>query len=467
MSDATPPKSAVVKEERGPTGALEVDAELTDNIAALLEAEQRGMVLNLVADLYPADLALLLSHLPFKYAHVVFSWLPPDKASEVLTELDDAFRAALLRESPPGWIARLLQPLDTDDATDVLADLPEDEALQVLPNLRDAPEVHDLLNYPEDTAGGLMAAEYVAVPYEMGVEQATEIVRAHAESVDDVFVVFLIDEDQQLKGVLPIKQILLSPAGTRAIDIAETDFISVTTDIDQEEVGRIMQRYDLVSLPVVDESGRLVGRITIDDVVDVIRAEAEEDLQLMSGVSGDESLMASTFQISRGRLPWLLVGLFGASLSGTVIGTFESALEEAVVLATFIPIVTAMGGNAAVQSAAITVQGLTSGELWEGDALSRLGKELVVALFNGIVLAALLCVFVLLFGMGNVPRLAATLGVTMIAVIVLATTNGAVVPFLLQRFGLDPASAMGPFVTTLNDIIGLTVYFLIALALYL
>jgi magnesium transporter len=237
--------------------------------------------------------------------------------------------------------------------------------------------------------------------------------------------------------------------------------------VDQEEVARVVQRYDLVSVPVVDESGRMMGRITIDDVVDVIRDEAEEDMQLMSGLTGQEDTVDTAVQVSRGRLPWLIIGLVGSGLSGTVIGAFEATLQQAVVLATFIPIVTAMGGNAAVQSAAIAVQGLGAGELWLSDAFRRIGKEMLVALLNGIVVAGLLCGTVALLGLGNATALVATLALTMLAVSLVATTNGALIPFLLTWLGVDPASAMGPFVTTLNDILGLAIYFLIASALYL
>jgi magnesium transporter len=247
----------------------------------------------------------------------------------------------------------------------------------------------------------------------------------------------------------------------------ETDFISVSVDLDQEEIGEIVRRYNLLSVPVVDSDGRMLGRITVDDVVDVIRDEAAEDIQLMSGLTGEEETVDSAVDVSRGRLPWLIVGLVGSGMSGAVIGSFEATLEQAVVLATFIPIVTAMGGNAAVQSAAIAVQGLGSGELWLSDAFRRLGKEMVVALLNGMVIAALLCGTVAALGMGDIAMLVATLGLTMLSVSLVATTNGALIPFMLTWMGVDPASAMGPFVTTLNDILGLAIYFLIATTLYL
>jgi magnesium transporter len=464
--------STVSDERKGPAGLIELDAAVVDDISALLTARQRGMVMNLVADLYPADLALLLSHLPFEEAGQLFRWLPPEQASETLAELNDSFRTALLEEAlkeeqGERRLRRLIDALDTDDAADVLADLPDEVALRVLPDLEDTDDLTELLDYGEETAGGIMAREFVAVPADWTLGAVTEEVRRNAEEVDEIYTVFVTDDDGVLQGVVSLKQLLLAPANIAVRDMMEADYISVTPELDQEEVGRIMQRYDLVSLPVVDEEGRLLGRITIDDVVDVIRDEAEEDIQIMSGVTGAEEPTDTVWRISRGRLPWLIVGMVGAGLSGAVIGRFEGALQQAVVLASFIPVVTAMGGNAAVQSAAIAVQGLSSGELWLGDVLRRVGKEMAVALVNGLVLSAVLCGVVMTLQLGNVAALASTLGVTMLAVILLATTNGALVPFALKSLGIDPASAMGPFVTTLNDIIGLTVYFLIATLLYL
>jgi len=291
-------------------------------------------------------------------------------------------------------------------------------------------------------------------------------VRRSAADVDEVYTAYVVD-DGTLVGILSLKQLLLSAGSVQVRDVMETDFITVAPDVDQEEVSRVVQRYDLVSVPVVDEAGRMMGRITIDDVVDVIRDEAEEDIQLMSGLTGQEDTVDTAVQVSRGRLPWLIIGLVGSGLSGTVIGAFEATLQQAVVLATFIPIVTAMGGNAAVQSAAIAVQGLGSGELWMSDAFRRIGKEMLVALLNGSVVATLLCGTVAALGLGHVTALVATLGLTMLAVSFVATTNGALIPFVLTWLGVDPASAMGPFVTTLNDILGLAIYFLIATGLYL
>ncbi len=458
----------ITSEEQDRRAALlEVDETLVRDLAALLEADQRGMVLNLVADLYAPDVERLLHQLPFEDAHRLFHWLSAEQASEVLAEMDGNFRAALLEEVRTERITAILDELNTDDAADVLADLPHAVAQQVLPQLEDSEDVQELLGYPEDTAGGIMGTEYVAVHPSSTVSEATEEVRRNAEMVEEIFSVFVSDVDDRLLGTVSLKRLLLSPSDARIEDIMEDDVIAVGVRTDQEEVARIMQRYDLISLPVVDGRNRLVGRITIDDVVDVIREEAEEDLRLASGISGDEETTDSVLRISRGRLPWLLIGLAGAGISGTVIGLFEGKLEQAVVLASFIPIVTAMGGNAAVQSAAIAVQGLASGRLWASNIFKRIGKEFLVALLNGLVLSTIVGGFVLAVGIGNADRLALTIALTMLSVILLATSNGALVPFILHALDVDPASAMGPFVTTLNDIIGLTVYFIIASIIYL
>ena len=461
------PAPSVAHDGSRPSGLLELDESVVDDIVMLLAEGQRGMVLNLVADLYPADVALLLRHLPAEEAERLFHWLPPEVASDTLAEMDDAFRASLLEDLSQAVLTDLLDALDTDDAVDVLADLPDEVALQLLPDLEDTEDLAELLEYGEETAGGIMAREYVAVTPDSTLQEATEEVRRHADDVDEIYTAYVIDDEDVLVGVVSLKQLLLSSASVLVRDIMNTDFISVAVDVDQEEIGQIVQRYDLLSVPVVDSDGCMLGRITIDDVVDVIRDEAAEDIQLMSGLTGEEETIDTAFEVSRGRLPWLIIGLVGSGLSGVVIGSFEGTLQQAVVLATFIPVVTAMGGNAAVQSAAIAVQGLGSGELWLTDAFRRLGKEMLVALLNGVVVAALLCGTVAALGLGDVATLVATLGLTMLCVSLVATTNGALIPFMLTWVGIDPASAMGPFVTTLNDIIGLAIYFLIATALYL
>jgi len=447
---------------------VEIGGAFLDDVETLVRDGQRGMVLNLVRDLHPADLAGVLRRLPEDAASALFDWLPEEQAGPVLAETEGTHRADLLEAWEPAEIGDVLDELDSDDAADVLADLPPEVAEQVLVHLEDAAEVGTLLRFAEDTAGGLMGTEFVAVPETATVGEATEELRRRAEEVDPVYALYVVDAAGRLRGMVDLKDLVLARARAPITSVMETEFEAVRPDLDQEAVARVMERHDLVVLPVVSDDGRMLGRITIDDVVDVIREEAEEDFQRASGLTGDEELSAGVMRVSRGRLPWLFVGLVGAAMSGLVIGTFEESLEAAVVLAMFIPIVTAMGGNAAVQSGAITVQGLATGELWASDLRSRLFKEVAVAVLNGVVLAAAITAVVVATGIGaeTMPRLALTICATMFTVILLATTNGAIVPLVLNRLGIDPSLSMGPFVTTLNDIIGLTVYFLMANVLY-
>ncbi len=453
-------------------GLIEVDEQLLEDISELIGTGQRAMVLNLAIDLHPSDLARLISRLPHHHAETLFNWLPIELGGDVLADLDDTFRSDLLEDARPERLTELIDELDTDDAADVLADLDAEVASQVLPELEDAEDIRELLTYDEETAGGIMATELVAVPPTWTVAEATEEVRRRADTVEEIFVVFVIDEDTRLEGFVSLKRLLLSPARALIGDIMKPNVPSVTVDIDQEEAARVMERYDLASLAVIDAEGSLVGRITIDDAIDIIREEAEEDIQHMSGISGVEEPTDSVLRITRGRLPWLLLGMVGAAFSGFVIGSFDHALEQAVVLATFIPVVMAMAGNAGIQSSAIVVQGLASGDVWSSDMLNRLGKETGVAFINGLVLALTVSVGVIvldgIIGLDADPlKLALTVGLSLFVVILIATIIGTTVPLLLHRLEVDPAIATGPFITTSNDIIGLAVFFLAASVLYL
>jgi magnesium transporter len=393
-----------------------------------------------------------------------------EQAGDVLPELDDAFRADLLEEAAEARLTAILDELDTDDAADVLADLPDEVTLSVLPSLEDEADLRALLRYEEDTAGGLMGTELVSARPDDTVAKATEAVRQTVEDDPEaqIYVIYVVDSHKRLVGVVTLRQLLLSPANARLEDIMVRDVASVTTHVDQEEVARIMERYDFIALPVVDAAGHLVGRITIDDVVDVLREEAEEDMQRMSGVAAEEPT-DSVWRVARSRLPWLFVGLAGAGASGWVIGAFEETLEKALVLSVFIPVVMAMAGNAGIQSSAIAVQGLASGDLWTSDVIRRLSKELLVSVVNGLALALALAAAVLLLPLEDAEpqALALTVSIALVIVIILSTTIGATVPLLLDRFGVDPAIATGPFITTSNDILGLAVFFLMASLLYL
>lgn len=449
---------------------LSSDSGVVEQITRQAEEGAREDILRQLETLHPADAASVLSHLPFERSKEVFHWLTDKQAGEVLTELDDNFRARLLEDHAPEQIASLVDKLDTDDAADLLADLPEAKANRILPDLEDAEEVEELLGYGEETAGGIMTTGYVTVARNWTISQATDELRKNSDRVAEALEIFVIDQDERLEGAVSLKCLLLCPREAIIGDVM-TEVVSVHTDVDQEEVARIMERLDLHTLAVVDDEKHLVGNITIDDVVDVIREEAEEDIQRMGGLSGDEQPTDSIWRIAGGRLPWLLGGLLGAGLAALVVGHFEETLQQAVILAGFIPIVMAMAGNVGIQSSAVAVQGLASGDVWASEIGQRLGKEIAVAVINGLITAFVLALFILVLSVfvtiENPQHLALTAGISLIAVILLAAIIGASVPLALHRFGIDPALATGPFITTSNDILGVLIFFMLASTIYL
>ncbi len=458
----------------------ELDEIVVQQVEQQLEHNNIEGAANLLQNVHSADIARLISGLSQEDAIALILALPLLTGARVLAELDEVLCADLLSEVPSERITSLLNELESDDVVDVLGNLDETLRHRVLRVLEDREIVKDLLEYDEETAGGIMAIEVVAVMADWTVAEATEEVRRNADHSENMYVVFVTDQLKHLKGFVTIRRLLLSPSHAKIRDVMRTDIRYVTTDVDQEEVVRMMERYDLVSLAVVDKNQSLVGHVTFDDAIDVIREEAQEDYQRLSGITGDADPTDSIFRITRGRLPWLSLGMLGAIFAGTVIGVYEENIRRASVLAAFIPVVMAMAGNAGIQSSSIIVQGLASGQVWSVNMLRRISKELSVAIANGFVLAAVMVIAVVIFFeliSGVWPslavqaaeplRLATTAGLSVFAVMVLASGIGTTVPLVLNRIGIDPALATGPFITTSNDIIGLLVFFMLAAVLYL
>ncbi|MCY4223843.1 MAG: magnesium transporter [Bacteroidetes bacterium] len=458
----------------------ELDESIVQQVELRLEEDNLEAAVKLILDLHPADIARLVTGLGREHAHAMILQLPTIQGANVLAELDELFCADVLSEISTDRITKLLNELESDDAVDVLGNLDDTVRQRVLRVLEDREAVQDLLQYDEETAGGIMAVEVVAVLADWTVDQATEEVRRMAEESQNMYVVFVTNHSKTLQGFVTIRRLLLSPSHALISDIMRTDIRSVTTDVDQEEVVLIMERYNLVSLAVVDDSQHLVGHVTFDDAIDVIREEAEEDYQRLSGITGDADPTDSILRITRGRLPWLSLGMLGAIFAGSVIGVYEENIQRASVLAAFIPVVMAMAGNAGIQSSAIIVQGLASGEVWSANMLRRIGKEITVAVTNGLALATIMVVGVwILFEwmagnwtslMIQAPeplRLSITAGLSVFLVIIIAAVIGTTVPLVLDRLGIDPALATGPFITTSNDIIGLLVFFVLAAIFYL
>jgi magnesium transporter len=354
----------------------------------------------------------------------------------------------------------VIENLESDDATDVLSELPKEQKEEILSLIEDddhASDIEDLLNYPEDTAGGLMAKELIKVNENWTTIRCLKEMRKQSSEVKEVHTIYVVDDQDKLVGTLSLKRLLLTETKILINEIANYDIVSVIATEDDEEVANIMNKYDLIVMPVIDKKGVLLGRITIDDVIDVVKEEAEKDYQMASGITEDVESSDSVWQLTRARLPWLLIGLVGGLLGAKVIGIFE--IEKNIELAFFIPLIAAMGGNVGVQSAAIVVQGLANKSIKINTILSKLVKELGVALLNGIVCSAI--IFGATFVLNYRIDLSLTVSLSLFSVIVFAALFGTFVPLTLDKYKIDPALATGPFITTVNDILGLVIYFLI------
>jgi len=432
--------------------------DIVDDVEYLASEKDNGMILNILIGNHPADIAEIVRNLSKENRKYVFGLLDADTASEVLMQMDEVTREELVSQLHYDRLSEIVDEMPSDDATDFVAELPEELAERVLESIdrEDSAEVKELLRHEEDTAGGIMALEFVAVSEDETVDEAISEIRAKAEETDAVYNVYVVDKDGVLVGVLPLNTLILAKPGEKVKRIMDTKLVSVPTDMDQEQVANLFRRYDLVSVPVVDHEGKLIGRITIDDIVDVMQEEASEDIQKMAGLTEEEAIReTSAMRISMLRLPWLLVAFVGEMLSALVLSKFEASLKEVFIAAFFIPLMMAMGGNSGIQASTIVVRGLALGELNPADTLQRLFKEMRVSLINGAVCGILLWAVVSFLGE---PRFGTILGIVMLIVILNASLVGASVPLILNRFGVDPAIATGPFITTFNDVIGLFIY---------
>jgi len=446
------------------------NSAVVDEFARQIKAGNREAVTRALKRWPPAHLVALFVYLPLKRARILVNWLDQYQA-RVVAELNPAFRDALLEDVTVQRLAEVLDGLEPEEAADSLADLPDEVVRQVLPRLREHRVIESSRDYEEESAGSIMSRKFVAVPPEWTVGQVMAKIRANAQAIEKLYAVNVVDAGQRPLGYLRLRDLLLSPKDTLVRDVMSTDFVAVGPDTDQEEVAKIADRYELSVVPVVDRDGRLIGRITPKQLRRVLREEAEEDLNLMAGLPADTRPDESVARIVRGRIPWLLIGLVGASMSATVVGAFEDQLAKAAILATFIPIVMSMAGNAGIQAATVAVQGISTGTLTFGDLGWRLAKELLAALANGAIAATVLIALVL--GIARVATfeapltLALTAGLALLVVVMVAVGVGATVPIVLDRLGIDPAMATGVFITTGNDILSVMIFFAMVSLLYL
>ncbi|MEO0570734.1 MAG: magnesium transporter [Bacteroidota bacterium] len=436
--------------------------ELIERIGALIENQKDSDLRLLMKEFHYADVAEIANELEEEQATYLIKLLDSEKTSDALTELDEDVREAILSNLSPKEIAEEIEELDTDDAADIVGELPKELVQEVISEIEDrehARYIVDLLRYDEDTAGGLMAKELVKVNENWTVTRCVKEMRAQAENVTRVHSIYVVNNEEILKGRLSLKDLLTVSTEThiREVYIPKVDAVNVNEK--PEEVAKIMSKYDLEAIPVVDEIGRLVGRITIDDIVDVIRDEAERDYQLAAGISQDVEADDSIWELTRARLPWLILGLFGGLGAAVIMGSFETIVKNAPEILFFTPLIAAMAGNVGVQSSAIIVQGLANDDL-KGSIGNRLWKEMLLALLNGLILAALLLLFTW-FWKGEFDT-ALAISLSLVAVIVVAGLIGTFIPLFLDKRNIDPAIATGPFITTSNDIFGILIYFWIA-----
>ena len=446
----------------------ELTREYIAELRSIIEVKDDKAALEKLEALHPADIAEIYENLSVEEATYLYLLLDPEKASDVLVELEEDDREKFLGALPSHVIAsQFIDHMDSDDAADVIGDLTEEKKQEVLLHIDDleqAGDIVDLLSYDEDSAGGLMAKELIRVNENWGVATCIREMRKQAKDLDEIYYIYVVSDENVLLGILSLKALLLASASTKVKDIFDDEVRSVQTDTDSEEVAQIMEKYDLIVLPVTDSIGRLMGRITIDDVVDVIRDEAERDYQLASGITTDVETTDSPARLSRARLPWLIIGLLGGIVVAAVIGRFEEDIKINPEMAFFIPLIAAMAGNVGIQSSAIIVQGIASNSLGLESTFRKLIKEFLVALLNGLILSGLL--FLYNYFISKNLALTFTVSSSLFMVIIFAALFGTIIPLLLNKLKIDPAMATGPFITTMNDIIGLFIYFLMGRILY-
>lgn len=446
---------------------FELTKEFIDQIRDHIEKSNEVGAFKLVKGLHPADIAEIYDELSIDEARFIHVMLDAEDAAEVLVELEEDDRERFLKVLPSEDIADFIEKLDSDDAADVIGKFPEEkqeEVLSYIDDLEQAGDIVDLLNYDEDSAGGLMAKELITVNENWNIMTCLKEMRKQAEDVDEIYYVYVIDDNEVLKGTLSLKKLLVTASNRKIANIINTDIISVKTDTPSEEVANIMDKYDLVALPVVDALNRLVGRITIDDVVDVIREEAERDYQLVSGITQDVESSDSAWIHTRARIPWLFIGLFGGIIAALVMGVYEVDLGINPSMVFFIPLIAAMGGNVGVQSSSIIVQALASNSMGFEGMGRKLFKELGIATINGIILSTVIFAYNYFFS--DSFALTITVSAALFSVIVFASMFGTYVPMFLNKLKIDPALATGPFITTVNDIMGLFIYLMIGRAFF-
>lgn len=439
---------------------FELTKEFRDRFQQALDERDTTFIQQTLEDINSADITSLLYEFTSEESKYVLDLLSLETKSEIIKNLDADTRKNFLKVYQPHEIAIILNQMDSDDVADILNELPIKESEEILALLETdvRNRVVDLLRYEENVAGGLMAKELIKANVNWTVVQCIDEIRKQAENVGKFYAVYVVDDQDKLLGRVALQELILKDTRTLVKDIYDEEMVSVETYMADTEVAEIMKKYDLESVPVVNFQGQLVGRITIDDVVDVITEQAEEDRQLMSGITEDVEEDDSIWRNTRARLPWLLIGIFGGMLSARFMGIFEAEIERIAAIAFFIPLIQATGGNVGIQSSSLVVQSLVSPGIVDEGLAKRLGKVFSVAVLNGFFLSSLVFgASALVFGYDSLTLVVA---IALFCVVIFASIIGTVTPLILNKFGFNPALASGPFITTTNDLLGLAIYFL-------
>lgn len=447
---------------------FDLTKEFLADIKHEIDVNNADFIKSETENLHPADIADIIENLSVDEGNYLFSLLDEDQAADTLIELDEDYRERFLESLSIEEIAEQMDNLDSDDAADILMSLSEDEKDAAISHMQDkehASEVIDLLRYDEHTAGGLMQSEYIKARSTYTVKRCVIELRRQAEDVERVFTIYVVDEDDTLLGVLSLKRLLFAKPDTLIQDLYQEKNIKYVRTYDsKEDVAEIMKKYDLVTIPVVDRQHKLVGRITIDDMVDVMQEEAEKDYQLASGITDNVESSTGIFKNTRSRLPWILIGIFGGIVSSLILKGYGDEIAVNPVLAFFIPLITATGGNVGVQSSAIVVQGLASKDFQVSNIFARVLKEMVVGSIIGLICGTI--IFAFNYFVNGDLNMGLTIGIAIIIVVMFAAIFGTLFPLLLDKINIDPALATGPFITTTNDILGLSIYFFVAYLMY-
>ena len=436
---------------------MEMTEEYIKRVSELIDKKDGEQVKSMLIDLHPADIAELCDDLSVDDARFVYRLLDNELAADVLVEMDEDRRKLLLEALPSETIAkRFVDYMDTDDAVDIMRELDEEKQEEILSHIEDieqAGDIVDLLKYDEDTAGGLMGTEMVIVNENWSMPECLKEMRQQAEELDDIYYVYVIDDDERLRGIFPLKKMITSPSVSKVKHVMQKEPISIHVDTPLDEVAQVIEKYDLVAIPVIDSIGRLVGQITVDDVMDEIREQSERDYQLASGLSQDVETDDNVFKQTTARLPWLLIGMLGGIGNSMILGNFDATFVAHPEMALYIPLIGGTGGNVGTQSSAIIVQGLANSSLDDSGIFKQVGKESVVALINATIISLLVYTYNFL-RYGPQATVTYSVSISLFAVVMFASIFGTLVPMTLEKLKIDPAIATGPFISITNDIIG-------------